>query len=179
MVWIPIISTVFTLLVTAYGVYRSWQNERVHRAEVLASMARIAVRITEASYVRPLLKDRIEENLLFFLNGRSHAGEGLNVRRMVLFCRLQQRVCLTADEKKIAGVQAFNFLVEQLRTMHSAPVDVRSDARLKRHTQHLRLEIEKAYHLTPRPSNALIGDLFRMSGSVQYLPLADPSPETT
>ena len=162
-IWLPLISGFITLLLTLYGTYRSWLQRRAERQALVGNLARVAVRLTVSSYVRPLLKQRIDEVITEVSRAAPHCcgavAEEALLWRMRLFCRLQARVGLSLEEKQHARTTAFNFLVEDIRGQSSPPMTLRTDAELNKAKPTLYREIEIAYNLQPRPANGMIMDL--------------------
>lgn len=173
-VWLPLVTGLLTVVVTVYGLHRTWQDRRRERRARLADLARVAVRVTEATYVRPLLRGRLEASVRRFLGDHEHrrgaAAQGRpSTARLLLFCQLLDDVGLTPEEKAEARTRAFNQLVDLLRGSPSPPVNVRGDARLARETPRLFRALELAYNLCPRPAQAMIADLGAFAGRVGTL----------
>jgi hypothetical protein len=93
-----VITGVLTAVVTAYGLHRTWQDRRREQRARLADAARVAVRITDAAYVRPLLRARLEACVQAFLivpDPDHHA----TTARLRLFCRLQPRFLVSMPSR--------------------------------------------------------------------------------
>ena len=136
-------------LTLAVGITGYWQNLQARRREErtrLDGMADRAVRITESRYVRPLLRERMEDVL--------SRGQTDNHRGR-LFCQLEARVALTPEEKRRALALACEALVDDLRADPDPPIPVvpGADDRL------IEQAVEAAYHLRPRPAAQLIDRL--------------------
>lgn len=176
-VWLPLFAGVLTIVVTLYGLHRTSQDRRREQRARLADAARVAVRLAEAAYVRPLLRTRLVESVCVFLGERPRAGGTFHhsaTARLLLFCRLQGEVRLMPDEKRTARTHAYNELVELLRGMPHPPVRVKGDRALAVAEPRLFRAIEVAYNLTPRPAAALIAELGGFAGRVGTLaPVVD------
>ena len=159
-VWIAILVGAVTALGTLYGIYHTWQQWRQDRVHRLSQAALLAVRRTEATFVRPILRERLRTAVLDFLI--QHPDHAVDLRmRMLLFCELQRSVGLTEEEKRTAHTTAVNHLVTILRTVPAPPLHVHSDANVRRHNGRLGEQIENAYSVRPRPSATLIEQLGR------------------
>ena len=147
----------------------------MEKKRILAQKAQVAVRLTEAGFVRPLLRARLERCdrsvgthptavIEAQINRRSSTQEPLE-GRLTLYCRLQHEVGLSTEEKTQARTTAFNHLVAMLRDIHPPVLPVGSDNGLNRYTPRLLGEIEAAYSANPRPSAELIQGLGRFLGA--------------
>lgn len=167
-VWLPIVVGLTTVVLAVYGALRTWDDRRRERRARLADTARIAVRVTEAAYVRPLLRRRLEDSVRRYLGADRPRGGGQHpyATRLLLFCQLQDDVGLTGPEKLEARTRAFNQLVDLLRAMPRPPVRLHSDEALCAARPCLEGALEVAYNLCPRPANALIADLGAFAGRV-------------
>lgn len=173
-VWLPLLTGILTAVATVYGLHRTWQDRRREQRARLADAARVAVRIAEAAYVRPLLRERLTAAVYAFLGERPRGNDDRHhhhptTARLLLFCRLQAAVGLNPEEKVTARTRAYNELVELLRGMPHPPVSVSGDGALKRARPRLFRAIEVAYNLTPRPSAALIAELGAFAGRIGTL----------
>lgn len=156
-IWLSVCSTIVAIIAAVYGLYRGWQDRRKERRELIQEMARTAVRVTEASYVRPLLRIRLKDCVENFFSCRLQNLS--TVDHMLLFCDLQLRVGLTESEKLQAKVRAFNLLVEQLQSIHPSPVPLTTDSDVRQQEAFLLRRIEIAYNVQPRPANSMILDM--------------------
>lgn len=154
--WIAVAAGVCGVVTAVYGLYRSWQTRRQERLARLLEAAAVAVRKTEAAYVRPRLRAKMEAVLLRYAAPGATADPAHTRGRMVLFCDLQREVCLDGGEKAAAHHHAVTNLVDALRTMPSPPLGVRGDREAARHAGRLGELVEGAYHLRTRPSAGLI-----------------------
>lgn len=102
-----------TVVVAVYGLYRTYQDRKIYKREMVHATARVAVRVTEANFVRPLLKDRMKTCIEDFAH--HHPDFTPYQTRMFLFCELQESVRLEEDEKSMARRRAFNVFVDLLR----------------------------------------------------------------
>lgn len=134
--------------VAAYTTFRAVETRRVERQARLAQAAVVAVRRTEAGFVRPLLRDRMAEAVASYLARR--AGEPPLHLRLQLFSELQRAVALTDEEKRVAHTVAVNHLVTLLRSMPSAPLRAPLVESTQRKTKSNRLD-----HTSARPPQPL------------------------
>ena len=180
-VWLPLMSGILTIVSTTYGLHRTWQDRRREQRTRLADAARVAVRLAEAAYVRPLLRTRLESSVHTFVTHHSRHHHPTTAR-LRLFCQLQADVRLSQAEKQSAREHAYRELVELLRAMVHPPVRVPTEATTNAHllpddpTQtpapldpRLVRALEVAYNLTPRPAAVLIAELGAFAGRVGVL----------
>ena len=146
------------------GAYHAWRERRVARAKRLTDAAAIAVRRVEATYVRPILQQRLEaavhawrrEVPIAPADGGGSSRDDRAWWRMCLFCRLQREVRLNADEKTEARRRGVDGLVTTLRDMPSPPLRVHTERQRRRAAGTLAEQIEGAFQLRPRASTTLI-----------------------
>lgn len=154
-IWLAVLGSILTAVGTMYGMVRTYLEWRLDKARRLNDAAAIAVRRTEAAFVRPLLKERMLEVLQSVPPVSSSTGSVIEYRSR-LFCALQRCVGLRCDEKKKAQEDAVRFLVEHLRAMPSPPLRLKTDRDVARYHGRLRELVELAYNLRPRPSADMI-----------------------
>lgn len=154
-IWLPLVTGIITLILTLFGVWHGWLKRRQERRECVAQLSSIAVRLTESSFVRPILKERIEG----VISKQPVSENNSSLWRMKLFCELQRTVGLTTTEKAEARVRAFNSLVDQIRGHVPPPMKLKTDQDLTENTPKLYAEIENAFNLNPQPANRMITDL--------------------
>ena len=182
--WVAIIVGVLGLVLSVAGAYHAWRERRLARAKRLADTAAMAVRRVEATYVRPILQERLEAAVGAWQQEMQRAGstvvvvggeggmagcvEGPSMTvtpdargawwRMRLFCRLQREVRLNAAEKTEAQRRGVEGLLTALRGMPSPPLRVNTDRRVQSAAGALAEQIEGAFQLRPRASTTLIGE---------------------
>jgi len=154
-IWLPLVTGIITLILTLFGMWHGWLKRRQERRDCVTQLSNTAVRLTESSFVRPILKERIE----VVIGNQSAFENNSPLWRMKLFCELRRTVCLTKAEKTEARVRAFNSLVDQIRGHIPPPLKLKTDEDLTKNTPLLYAEIENAFNLNPQPANRMIMDL--------------------
>jgi hypothetical protein len=162
-VWIAVGTGVVTGCATLYGLYREWIGFRQRQAERLRDTAIVAVRRTEASYVRPLLRERLAATVGTFVTERGDL-DALRFRAL-LFRDLHCGMRLDEDEKRVAQGTAVNHLVGLLRGMPHTPLRVSTDEEVRRAERTLRELVETAYSIRPRPSVDMLQQFAHFCGS--------------
>lgn len=153
-VWIAIGAGMVTAMGSCYGIYREWQQRRLNQITRLNDAAGMAVRRTEAAFVRPILADRLSHTVQDFT--MMHALESDHLRfRALLFAELHGKVRLTVAEKAHAKLTATTTLVGLLKGMPNPPIVLHTEK--DEAQQHGRLTelVEMAYGLRTRPSTDL------------------------
>lgn len=156
-IWIGVLTAVVTVLGSLYTIYREWQQWRQNQARRLDDAATVAVRRTEASFVRPRLTDRLGHALTTFV--ATHPTDDPVRFRTLLFAELNRRVRLTEDEKTEARETGVRNLVSAMRTAPSPPLKVFTAEQVQEHRGRLLELVENAYGLRPRASADLIRQL--------------------
>ena len=163
--WVAIIVGVLGLGLSVAGAYHAWRERRLARAKRLADTAAMAVRRVEATYVRPILQDRLEaavgawQREMQTTTGSAEVGiEGRAWWRMRLFCRLQREVRLNATEKTEAQRRGVENLLTALRGMPAPPLRVHTERQVQAASGALAEQVEGAFQLRPRASTTLIGE---------------------
>lgn len=163
--WISVFIAVVSLTIALYRMYDAWVQHRDKVDTRLAQHAQLSVRVADAEYVRPLLRQRLHECIIDEQQQQyAPDGGGTYRQRLALFDELQQRVGLRPHEKVEARTRAFNAMVDMLRAERPAVVKVDSDAHLARISPRLVREIEVACsNNLPRPAAAMIDSLARFA----------------
>ena len=164
--WIAVITGIVTCFVTLYGMWREWQAFRQNQTNRLSTAATVAVRRTDAAYVRPLLTGRMSDTINAFLP--SHPGEDALRFRTLLFRNLVLSMQLTSRSGVVPPPVArrtknasqserpptISFICcnpfacipkGNGPSIPSPPIRVRSDAEIHRNMQKLEEQIETAY----------------------------------
>lgn len=153
--WIAISSSILAGALALYGVWQAWQQNRLSQSKRLSTAATVAVRRTEAVYVRPTLLLKFTNTLERWM-GRGSASPSLTeIERMHLYCELCREVKLTGEEKQQANTMAITTLREALATMVSTPMVI-SDPIRPREQHRLAELVEEAYQLRPRVSASVV-----------------------
>ncbi len=185
-VWLPLVSACATLIFGMYGLHRAWQQHRREKREQLMLMAQTAVRVTEASFVRPLLRERLRGCLeTRFYPHYVNGAEPGTTDRMRLFCWLQHEVlghvsdthirfCIWKRPKnrRHACAHSTTWWTRSgvcdpvLWSVRGAALSrgqndpkITTDKQLAGHQSRLFRKNETSYNLTPRPSGVLILEL--------------------
>ena len=94
------------------------------------------------------------DGILSFTQGVQNPPADAVRFRTLLFAHLHRRVRLTSDEKHIAKQTAINDLITLLRSIPNPPVHVKTDGQVRKQEGRLTEQIETAYTLRMRPSQA-------------------------
>ena len=153
-VCMAVLTGTLTLVVSAYGLWRTVRDRRVRRLERLLQAANVAVRQTDASVVRPLLRERLMEAVD---HAAAHYGhlDPLHYR-LHLLVTMQRTIGLTPDQKRTALDHAVERLVALVRLLPNPPLRLPDDAAVARHRGRLEELVEVAYNLRPRPAGDIV-----------------------
>jgi hypothetical protein len=163
-IWIAIGAGVVATMGSCYGIYREWQQRRLNQITRLNDAATMAVRRTEAEFVRPILSERLSKTVQQFTTLYSPESDHLRFRAL-LFADLHGKVRLSVDEKAHAKLTATNHFIRILKSMPNPPIALHT-ARDEAQKNGTLIElIELAYGLRPRPSTELTQQLALFCGT--------------
>lgn len=153
-IWLSVLTGAATVVGTLYGVFMSQKQRHRDGEQRMRVLADIAVRRTEAAFVRPIIRQRMltvltqeEDNAN---SNHSSDGGGALHRRVRLFVALEKGIRLTEPEKASAHRSAINHLVVLLRAAPNPPLNINGESQMRRHAVYLSGLIEAAYGLRPR-----------------------------
>lgn len=182
---LPLATGALTLVVGASGYWHTLQERRREDRVRLDQMADRAVRIIDSTYVRPILRRRMEDTLIATAaEAKYHASSAYRMPLLPRhrryrridddacrpFCRLEGCVALSSEEKARALALAMETLCEDLRTDPDPPVVVHRHNKDQDTGDDVRRRcvlvaaIERAYHIRPRPAAQLIDRLGDFAG---------------
>lgn len=165
--WLAVLTGVLTITGTLYGYLSNLKHRRIDRSRRLNEAAAVAVRRTEGSLIRPMLRTRLHETVVEHASAMTRMrGPGIGdfpddplLVRMQLFVSLQRRMALTETEKNEAHRTAVSNLVAHLRLSPHSPISIKTTKDLERNSVRLSELIENAYNLRPRPGGEMIRSL--------------------
>lgn len=150
-IWIVIATGLAATMGSFYGMYKEWQQRRINQTTRLNEAAMLAVRNAEASFVRPLLTDRLAETLQRFTTQHVDDPDHLHFRAL-LFVELHRSVRINKDEKAHAKLVATNLFVSIMKCMPNAPIKIHTTADEVHHAGRISEVLEIAYGIRTRPS---------------------------
>lgn len=150
-IWIVIATGVVAIMGSLYGLYKEWQQRRINQTVRLNDAAMLAVRNAEASFVRPLLTNRLAETLKQFTTEHIDDPDHLHFRAL-LFVELHRGVQISKDEKAHAKLLATNVFISIMKCMPNPPIKIHTDADEIQHAGRISEVLELAYSLRTRPS---------------------------